>query len=191
MNLYAYAGNNPVAFTDPFGLCEKPAGVKKGTIGICIETFIGGKLVSAIGGGDNRSFASNGGTYRTSDRFTVKTSTGAVSGNYSGNGIGKTFGRFQGTGHVGHTSTSTDNGTTVNASAHALNGLHAPPLGIDYHLQIDVSKDGKVRVSGTHDGYPSYEGWVYEEGKDPRLVHKHESSGNMGDLAPPEEITVP
>jgi uncharacterized protein RhaS with RHS repeats len=23
VNLYAYAGNNPVAFSDPFGLCKK------------------------------------------------------------------------------------------------------------------------------------------------------------------------
>ncbi|MGH3847611.1 MAG: RHS repeat-associated core domain-containing protein, partial [Pseudonocardiaceae bacterium] len=26
VNLYAYAGNNPVAYSDPFGLCQKPAG---------------------------------------------------------------------------------------------------------------------------------------------------------------------
>ena len=70
-------------------------------------------------------------------------------------------------------------------------GHSSPPIGIDYHIQVNVSNDGGVAVLGTHDGYPSYEVWVHELGKDPRLAYKHESSGNMGDLAPPEEVKVP
>ncbi|MGH7719328.1 MAG: RHS repeat-associated core domain-containing protein, partial [Gemmatimonadaceae bacterium] len=74
LNLYGFAGGDPVNFSDPFGLCERPNG--KG-VGICLETFIQG----TFGGlGDNRGARSDGGSYKTSIRFSVDPKTGAVSG---------------------------------------------------------------------------------------------------------------
>jgi hypothetical protein len=59
-NLYGYAKANPVSFVDPTGTCSAPAGLKKGEVGICIETFISTKYVPGTPGlGDNRTFSAN------------------------------------------------------------------------------------------------------------------------------------
>lgn len=36
-----------------------------------------------------------------------------------------------------------------------------------------------MSVNGTHDGFPSYEIWIYEEGKDPRLLYGHRETNAM------------
>src|SRR5690606_36435485 len=50
VNLYAYAGNNPTAYTDPFGLCPDKA--KDGMI--CFDLFIMKKRTSVGFRGDGR-----------------------------------------------------------------------------------------------------------------------------------------
>lgn len=191
LNLYGFAAGDPVNFSDPFGLCKKPVGLKEGEIGICIETFINGGLFSALGGGDDRGPSSTGGSYRSSDRFIVNPVAGTVGDNQSGDGLGRTFGRFKGYGFVTHSARATAAGVTVSAGAEAMNGLGVPPYSISYDLQVSVTKDGQVTVSGSHDGFPSYEVWAYQEGKEPRMIYGHSQSDNPLDLRPPMDVTVP
>lgn len=86
LNLYGYAGGDPVNYSDPFGLCRKPRGLKKGEIGICIETFIAGPSAGVPRStADNRGFSATGGSYRTSDRFIVQ-ADGNVRDDFTGKG---------------------------------------------------------------------------------------------------------
>jgi RHS repeat-associated protein len=168
VNLYAYAGNNPVAFNDPFGLCHKPGG--KG-VGICLETFIQGRFG---GYGDNRGPSATGGTYRTSTRFSIDPSSGKVSGVQ--NHMGFTNGEGRGMGGLSASVRSDGaNGWNLTLRGEALNGSGLGPM-IDYKFDLHVSPQGKVDVvGGKHDGFPSYELWVYPQaGGDPRRKYYHE-----------------
>ena len=71
--------------------------------------------------------------------------------------------------------------TTVNATTNSRTILPYPPANINYNLTLTVDEDGGVKVTGTHDGYPSYEIWAYREGKDPELVYQH-AEGTVDEL---------
>jgi RHS repeat-associated protein len=63
-NLYAYARNDPLQYTDRTGKCSQPVGLSKGQVGFCSDAFISTPEVPdtpffAKGFGDNRSFAPN------------------------------------------------------------------------------------------------------------------------------------
>ena len=55
-NRYAYTLNNPLRLVDLNGKCSKPANLKEGETGVCIEAFIASKTIGGIGKGDNRTF---------------------------------------------------------------------------------------------------------------------------------------
>jgi hypothetical protein len=158
VNLYAYAGNNPASYSDPFGLCKRPQG--KG-IGVCIEAYIRAHL---MGAGDNRGPQGDGGTSKLSISFTIDPKTGELTGARSA--IGKTFGLVRGTGFgiVGTPQSDGHGGWNVTAFGDARNRVN-PILGdIDAAFVINVTKDGGVSVvEATHDGYPSYEVWAYSD----------------------------
>jgi RHS repeat-associated protein len=156
VNLYAYAGNNPASYSDPFGLCKRPKG--KG-IGICVEGYIKTKF---FGLGDNRGAQSNGGTYKTSMRFSIDPKTGIIRG--IEHDIGSTHGHkgFGGT-DVSPAKSDGHGGWNVTTSASAVNGTGYGPM-IDYSVTLNVSKDGKVTVAGGNlDGFPSVEVWSYDK----------------------------
>lgn len=174
VNLYSYAGSNPVAYTDPFGLCERPKSVKEGQVGICIETFIAGPSRGVPKwSADNRGFSANGGSYKTTDRFTVDLAGGKVTDGLTA--IGQT-GPFKGIGTLGHSDGEqfSPGVTTIGAIANARTVSPWPPFNINYSLTVDVSRTGSVRVGGTHDGFPSIELWAYRLGQAPERVYGHE-----------------
>jgi RHS repeat-associated protein len=186
LNLYGYTGGDPANFSDPFGLCKRPEGLRPGETGICVETFI---AHSSHGvprwSANNRTYSSSGGGYKTSDRFIVgRNGVRDVS-----SGVGNT-GPIQGVGIVRHTSTSSGDGTTIHAKGEARTMSPWPPFNIDYDLNISVSKDGKVDISGTHDGFPSYEVWAYRDGQKPELVYKHDE-GHVLQLGGCCDVKVP
>jgi RHS repeat-associated protein len=178
LNAYGFADGDPVSYSDPYGLCKKPTGLKKGEVGICIETFIAGPSAGVPRAtADNRTFSSTGGTYRTSDRFIVQ-----ADGNVrnASSGKGKTFGILPGVGDISHSSVAAGGTTVISASMDVRTLSPWPPFNINYDFNITVA-GGDVRVSGTHDGFPSYEIWAYQEGKNARLVYGHRET-NVLDL---------
>ncbi|MFN0140404.1 MAG: RHS repeat domain-containing protein [Pyrinomonadaceae bacterium] len=58
-NRFLYVRNNPINLIDPSGLCDAPAGLKPGQVGICFEAFIKASRIGpgGIGHGDGRTFS--------------------------------------------------------------------------------------------------------------------------------------
>jgi RHS repeat-associated protein len=176
LNVYGFAAGDPVSYSDPYGLCKRHAGLRRGEIGICIETFIAGPSAGVPRStADNRSFSGTGGSYRTSDRFIVQ-SDGRVRN--TSQGVGSTFGFIPGIGIPNHTYAMEGTKTTIFASVDSGTLSPWPPFNINYQFEISVD-GGNVSVEGSHDGFPSYEIWVYEEGKDPRMVYGHRETNAM------------
>lgn len=134
-------------------------------MGICLETFIQGNF---FGLGDNRGPSSNGGSYKTSIRFSIDPANGKISGLQTGIGAG-------GFGGVDVTRKSDGKGgwnLTLTGSAVNASGKGAM---IDYNIALHVSGDGAVTTAGgAHDGFPSYEVWVYPSGGEPSRAYYHD-----------------
>ncbi|MDZ4862278.1 MAG: RHS repeat-associated core domain-containing protein [Gemmatimonadota bacterium] len=188
VNLYAYAGNNPISFRDPYGLCEKPIG--KG-VGICIQAFISAPTVMGQAVGDGRGPRSDGGTYKTSHRFSVDPSSGKMTGLQQG--VGATKGQA-GIGElmVSPVRQTKDGGHSVSVTGNAMSVDMPPGMDITYSFDVNISKDGKVSVTGGEfDGFPSFEIWAYPEKGKPQLVKFYGESNITALGGEPERKVVP
>ncbi len=174
LNAYGFASGDPVNYSDPFGLCKQPQG--RG-VGICLEAFIRGNF---FGVGDNRGPSANGGTFKTSIRFSIDPKTGAMSG------LSKQIGYTHGHHGAGTLSVSEASdgkgGWALNLRGSAVNGTHVGPK-IDFDVNVHVSGDGSVSTAGgSHDGFPSYELWSYSNGQDPKLVYSFDQGSKWNAL---------
>ena len=184
MNLYAYAGNNPVAFADPFGLCPNKT---KGRI--CIAFFI--KTKTAAGGllkGDGRDFSTysiptQSRAYAIIDpnNETVRT---VVNQSCWGDGSGcapsiNSAGDF--------TVTRNENG---GYQLH-VDIMNSKILGPSINAEITIDPDGKggYKASGLRDGYPWAEGYYYREDGTIDVLFKKPGTSE-GALLPPMEERV-
>ena len=175
LNLYGYAGGDPVNFSDPFGLCKRPNG--RG-VGVCLEAFIQG---SFFGVGDNRRASAYGGTYKTSIRFSIDPTSGAVTG--LRRDIGSTAGK-KGAGRLSVSSPTSDGngGWNLTLSGSAINGEKVGAW-IDFNIKVHVGADGTVTTAGgAHDGFPSYELWSYRNGSAPSLDYFHDQGFRLNFL---------
>ena len=188
MNLYGFASGNPVNYSDPFGLCDEPPGLKEGEIGICIEAFIAGPSAGVPAwAADNRTFSPDGGTYKTSQRLIIN--LGARTVRNAGSGIGSTHG-IRGLGWVSAVTIPQSGGVLIAVRSEARTKSPWPLGNIDYIFNIRVGNDGAVSLAyGSHDGFPSYEIWVYRKGKDPQLLYHH-NEGNVFQLTDPLDVGV-
>jgi len=76
LNLYGYAGGDPVSYSDPFGLCPKK--VDNGTL--CIDLFIAARRVGPLRG-DGRGFDSDAGPTRSRAQIIITPSN--LTGSYA------------------------------------------------------------------------------------------------------------
>ena len=145
---------------------------------MCFEAYIRRRF---FGVGDNRGPKSDGGTYKTSIRFSIAPKTGKISGLKMD--IGKTKGK-QGTGEleVGNVTSDGKGGWSVTLSGTALNGEGVGPK-IDFNVNVHVDGEGGVSMARPHhNGFPSYELWSYQKGADPRLVYSYDQGGPLNAL---------
>jgi RHS repeat-associated protein len=179
-NLYQFNGNNPVTFSDPFGLCERPTG---SGVGICIESFIAQpRVFGFLPVGDGRGPSGNGGSFKTSQRFSIDPRSGSLSGVQQH--IGRTLG-VPGGGVLVTTQVSGDGagGWNLTVGGHATSALVPSGLDIDFGFKLNISANGQVTVTGgQHDGFPSYEIWVYPQGGDDAKRIYYHSEGNFFEL---------
>jgi hypothetical protein len=68
----------------------------------------------------------------------------------------------------------TENGWSVSVAMVGVRSALLPkPLDIDALFIVNVSADGVVSVTGSHDGFPSYDVWVYPEQGEPYRAYGH------------------
>jgi hypothetical protein len=82
-------------------------------------------------------------------------------------------------------------GGSLTAKGWGLNGFGMPPFQINYEFGLSVSKSGGVSLNGgAHDGFPSFEIWVYRDGTAPERLYYHKE-GHIGQLAGSKDTKVP
>jgi RHS repeat-associated protein len=160
-NLYAYARNNPLRFFDPLGLA---------TVSFTVRTVI-------------RSSSSASPGMKSSHIVFVDTDSGVI--RWQMKVLGDTTlpsalplagGQTAGSGSLTASSSGGKGCITVKFDGWA--DSFWVPADIDYHLTITWNQNkGKGHLSGTHDGYPSYE--VY---KDTTKIYDYQE-GWMAELA--------
>ncbi len=177
-----------MSFSDPYGLCEKPSG--KG-VGICVQAFISTPTVMGQAVGDGRGPRSDGGTYKTSHRFSVDAGSGRMTG------LQQSVGATKGQAGIGELMVSPvrqtkDGGHSVSVTGNATSVDMPPGMDITYSFDLNISKNGKVSVTGGEfDGYPSFEIWVYPEKGKPQLVKFYGESNISALGGEPERKVVP
>ena len=217
-NRYAYALNNPCNNIDVDGRCSVPAGLKPGSVGICIEAFIAsrrlpGAGLTKLGRGDNRTFSGTNENLPQrvrvdlivtpvagQDRHVIQETTRAGTSKATVP-LGPIFDiKMEGTASSTITNATTTNGTaTFTVTTTAKNGFPslpgAPSEPIDFKLNIEVAPGGKVGMpaGGERDGYPSIGVYSYQyvDGKLVTTKIYEDPEGKLKDLAPPMEKKVP
>lgn len=126
-NKYAYGLGSPLRNIDVGGNCSAPAGLKGGQTGVCVETFIAAKHIGGIGLGDNRTFSSNGGSYRfrvdvridpgSNGKISINSDAGKSSVLVEGLGF-----KGQGTATLSPVTTDENGNRTFTVSGSAVNG---------------------------------------------------------------------
>jgi len=195
---------------DPDGECSRPAGIKKGQVGICIGIFIHNRVVGlspmGVGFGDNRGPKGNDpqANYLAQTQLVVDPHQGAVVSQNAQPGTSWATGplgsfvilKGKGTNQtdVSKPVVDEDGNTRFTVTISALNGLHnvrgAPKDPIDMQITLVVTPDGRVGIAGgKRDGFPSLEIYRYDsEGNVVPILYMPEHKEK--DLAPPEEEEI-
>ena len=186
VNLYGFGDGDPVNFSDPFGLCKRPSGQG---VGICIESFIQRRTVFGLEVGDNRPSSSRDGSYKTSQRFSIDPFTGVISGTRED--IGRTRGsEGRGTLQVSEAASDGSGGWNVMVSGNASSSALPSVFAIDHSINLNISSTGEVTTTGgTHDGFPSYEIWIYPREGTPMRIYYHRE-GNFFELLGSGDVDV-
>jgi RHS repeat-associated protein len=165
LNLYQFNGNNPVAYTDPFGLCPEAANGS-----VCIDLFIQAKRVGPLRG-DGRTFDANAAPSQSRAQIVVAPggkATTTVSPSCVA-GVGCNGPRSDNT----VTTTQGANGS-VTVDFNLKNS--AVPFGAspDIDGSVTITPDGKggVSASGNVSAYPSNAVYQRVDGKW-QEIHRH------------------
>jgi hypothetical protein len=63
---------------------------------------------------------------------------------------------------------------------------------IDFSISVHVGADGKVSIAGgSHDAFPSFEVWAYDDKGKATLVYQHTDTGKLSDLKGEGAVRVP
>jgi RHS repeat-associated protein len=159
INLYGFAAGDPVNFSDPFGLCP-------GTLGsgqICLDFFISTPTtLFGLLKGDNRGFQQVSDVSRSRAYAIIDPNSGSIAMHVNPS--------CSGSGSGCKPSVNGPDAFTVKGDGHGGFNVHVDIVnskvpGPHINADFSITPDGKggYNVSGTRDGYPSFEAYYYRK----------------------------
>lgn len=154
--------------------------------------------------GDNRDESFSSSSYRTYQRFYIDTSNYSITPYKN---TGTTYMRMYRNSNGELISTDSDKASTsgltyttevkngylyIYASCDVGNPM-VPSPNINYEFTIRISRDGSIKVTGKHDGFPAYEIWRKIDTKSSELIYLHDprdTGETIFSLGPPMEHSV-
>jgi len=156
--------------------------------------------------GDGRGNEWSSLDYRTSQSFVLDTSKSDYGFSYANkvgdttvyyydkfNKLYKTDTKSQGTTGLGVSKyVGTDDNLYITVTCDVANPIVIGAPAINYNFQIRVTRTGSVRITGNHDGCPSYEFWRKIDSNAAKLAWNYvmDSALDLAKLAPPMEEYV-
>ena len=188
LNLYGYAGGDPINNSDPFGLC--PGKSASGTI--CLAWFIA--TPTTLGGvlkGDNRDFQEHSGKSQSRAWAVIDPANGSVNSAINPSCLGASSGICADNinGADAFTVTADGNGG-FDVHLSITNSLLPGSPAIDATLKVSPDGNGGYQVAGTRDGYPSFEAYYYRKDGSVQTMAR-QKEGSPGSLYPPQDKKVP
>jgi hypothetical protein len=176
VNLYAYAGNNPASYSDPFGLC--PGKEKSGTI--CIAFYIRSRTtLNGVLAGDDRGPSA----YSNAEQSRAYVIVDPSHPDAAHPQVNKScYGFTESARSICSPANDRTNTFKVKSDGHGgfkvpvaiSNSLVTGPA-INAELHFTKGEDGAWSASGTRDGYPSLEAYYYgKDGSVQTIVNQEE-----------------
>jgi RHS repeat-associated protein len=176
VNLYAYAGNNPASYSDPFGLC--PGKEKSGTI--CIAFYIRSRTtLNGVLAGDDRGPSA----YSNAEQSRAYVIVDPSRPDAAHPQVNKScYGFTESARSICSPANDRTNTFKVKSDGHGgfkvsvaiSNSLVTGPA-INAELHFTKGEDGAWSASGTRDGYPSLEAYYYgKDGSVQTIVNQEE-----------------
>jgi RHS repeat-associated protein len=170
LNLYQFNANNPVSHSDPFGLCPG----KKGSGTICIAFYIRSEttlLNMLMGDGREPSSSSHPDLSRA---YVIVDPSNPGAAKPEVNESCTTWGNCQPPSGSNKFNVESDGNGGFNVSVDIVNS-QIGGLRIDAAMNFWKDADGKWRVRGSRDGYPSLEAYYYgKDGTIQEITNKEE-----------------
>ena len=177
-NRYAYTLNNPLRLVDLNGKCSKPANLKEGETGICIEAFIASKTIGGIGKGDNRTFTGTDPSKTQRVRVDITIAPGKTGAINTEVKTAQSETIIPGLSAQGHTemipvgvTTDAQGNRNFEVNFVAINGFAgwpgAPAGSIKADLNFSVTPNGQVSLNYDNSsitGFPSFGVYTYGTG---------------------------
>ena len=159
LNLYGFAGGDPVNFADPFGLCPG----HRGSGEICLDFFISTRTtLFGYLKGDNRGFKTSSDPSQSRAYAIINPKTGKITTRVNSSCGGDGSSCKPSINGPGTFTVTPDGNGGYSVHVDIVNSkVPGPHINADFTITPDG--EGGYQISGTRDGYPSFEAYYYRK----------------------------